>query len=183
MDLPRPFWFLWIGTLVNRFGYFVIPFLTLYLVRHQGFDPATAGAVVSAFGAGSLVSQPLGGWLADRAGRRPTLVMGMLATAAAYLALGAAGLATDLYRPAVAAIVADLVAPDQQRRAFGLLHWAINLGVGVASVVGGVVAERHFGLLFVIDAATCIGFSLTLPPIPPLATGQRLLCGRWARSP
>jgi MFS family permease len=118
------------------------------------------------------VSQPLGGWLADRVGRRPTLVMGMLATAAAYLALGAAasplvltgcavaaGLATDLYRPAVAAIVADLVAPDQQRRAFGLLYWAINLGVGVASVVGGVVAERHFGLLFVIDAATCIGFA------------------------
>ncbi|REF97468.1 MFS transporter [Asanoa ferruginea] len=172
MDLPRPFWFLWVGTLINRFGYFVIPFLTLYLVRHQGFDPATAGAVVSAFGAGSLVSQPLGGWLTDRVGRRPTLVAGMLATAAAYLALGAAasplvltacavaaGLATDLYRPAVAAIVADLVAPEQQRRAFGLLYWAINLGVGVASVLGGMLAERNFGLLFVIDAITCVGFA------------------------
>jgi MFS family permease len=73
MDLPRPFWFLWIGTLINRFGYFVIPLLTLYLVRQQGFDPTTAGAVVSAFGAGSLVNQPLGGWLTDRVGRRPTL--------------------------------------------------------------------------------------------------------------
>ncbi|MGW3812074.1 MFS transporter [Micromonospora sp. NPDC005113] len=148
MYLPRPFWFLWIGTLINRFGYFVIPFLTLFLVRHQGFDPATAGVVV------------------------PTLVVGMLATAVAYLALGAAaspvvlagcavaaGLATDLYRPAVAAIVADLVAPEHQRRAFGLLYWSINLGVGVASVLGGVVAERDFGLLFVIDAITCIGFA------------------------
>jgi hypothetical protein len=30
--LPRPFWFLWAGTLVNRLGYFVAPFLTLYLL-------------------------------------------------------------------------------------------------------------------------------------------------------
>ncbi|SNT50383.1 Major Facilitator Superfamily protein [Asanoa hainanensis] len=147
--LPRPFWFLWFGTLINRFGYFVVPFLTLYLVRHRGFDPALAGAVVSAFGAGSLVSQPLGGWLADRAGRRPTLVAGLLATAAAYLALGAAaspavlvgcaaaaGLATDLYRPAVAAVVADLVAPEHQRRAFALLYWAIVAATRDPRLVG-----------------------------------------------
>ena len=185
--LPRPFWLLWAGTLVNRLGYFVAPFLTLYLVRERGLEPTAAGTVVAGFGLGSLFSQPLGGWLSDRVGRRPTLTGGMATTAAAYLALGAArplpavaacafaaGLATDAYRPAVAAMVADLVDPAERQRAYGLLYWAVNLGVGVATVAGGALAERSFGLLFVGDAATCLAFAVVaaraLPETRPAVT-------------
>ena len=34
--LPRPFWVLWTGTLINRLGFFVEPFMALYLssARH-----------------------------------------------------------------------------------------------------------------------------------------------------
>ena len=34
-DLPPAYWLLWLGTLINRLGGFVIPFLTLYLTGQR----------------------------------------------------------------------------------------------------------------------------------------------------
>jgi MFS family permease len=170
--LPRAFWLVWVGTLINRTGQFVEPFLVLYLTSQRGFSPAHAGIALTCFGAGAAVSQILGGWLTDHVGRRPTLAGGMVVCAFSNLALGAArgfpliclaglvaGIGSDLYRPASAALVADLVGPEQRRRAFGLLFWAINLGFSVASVSAGFLAERGYTLLFVLDAATCLVYA------------------------
>src|ERR1035441_3292713 len=134
--LPRSFWVVWIGTVINRLGYVVEPFLALYLVRGRGVSVGVAGVLIACFGTGSLVSQPLGGMLADRVGRRTTIIAGMAGSAAGVLRLGMAptlvaigiaapvcGLAIDLYRPAVAAIVADIVPSEHRARAFGLLYW------------------------------------------------------------
>src|SRR4051795_3106814 len=81
--LPAPFWWLWVGTLVNRAGTFIEPFLILYLTGPRHLSVATAGTVVTLWGAGSIVSQPIGGYLTDRVGRRFTLSFGMFAVAAA----------------------------------------------------------------------------------------------------
>ena len=128
--LPRPFWVLWAGTLINRLGMFVEPFMALYLSSARHLSLAQVGAVLASYGAGSVFSQPVGGALADRIGRRGTLTAGMLANAAALLWLGyargfatlavasvAAGLTIDMYRPAVAALVADLIPAADRARA------------------------------------------------------------------
>jgi MFS family permease len=178
--LPRSFWAIWTGTLVNRTATFVRPFLVLYLTSGEHLSFATAGGVLSVSGFGSLVSQPLGGWLADRYGRRWTLVGGMAGTAATELLLGYSpnlaftfvaaavfGLLLDLYRPAVQAMVADLIPPRERPRAYGLLFWAINLGFSIAMVLGGALAQRGYIWLFWADAATCLTFgALVLRAIP-----------------
>jgi MFS family permease len=171
--LPRPFWVIFAGTIVNRLGQFVQPFLALYLVGGRDLSVTTAGVVVASFGAGSLVSQPLGGWLADRIGRRHTMVLGLVASAASLGILGVSrpvwaiagssvlvGLAMDLYRPAAAAAVADLVPAAARPRAFALIYWAINLGVSVSGILGGFLAQRGWWLLFALDAATCLIFAV-----------------------
>jgi MFS family permease len=66
----------------------------------------------------------------------------------------------DVYRPAAAAAVADLVPSQARPRAFALVYWAINLGVSVSGVLGGFLAERGWSLLFVLDAATCLVFAV-----------------------
>lgn len=171
--LPRAFWVLWTGTLVNRVGAFVYPFLALYLTGRQGFSVGAAGAVLTVFGAGGLLAQPLGGALADRLGRRRTLAVAMWAGAASMLLLGAArgtalivlaaflvGVTAELYRPASQALVADVIPPAERPRAYGLLFWAVNLGWAVATTLGGVLAEHGFTLLFLGDAATSAVFGL-----------------------
>src|SRR4051812_41209426 len=75
--LPPAFWALWVGTLVNRLGAFVSPFPSLSLPGPRGSPIALAGLVLTVLGVGLGISQPLGGILADRYGRRRTLVLGL----------------------------------------------------------------------------------------------------------
>ncbi len=170
--LPQEFWVLWTGTLVNRVGTFVEPFLVLYLTSQRGLSPAQAGIVLTAYGAGAVASQIAGGALADHIGRRTTLIGGLLASSVALVALGAArgttqllvtafvvGLVGDLYRPATAALVADLVDPAERPRAYGLLFWAINLGFMIAAATAGFLAEQSYTLIFAVDALTCAGYA------------------------
>lgn len=171
--LPRAFWVLWAGTLINRLGTMVEPFLGLYLTSARGLSLGEAGMVMGLLGVGSVFAQFIGGALADRIGRRTTLTIAMVATAAGLLALGYArglvpimaaalllGLTLDMFRPASAALVADLISPVERPRAFGLLFWAINLGFALAMVVGGTLARQGYLLLFWADAVTCAVFGL-----------------------
>jgi MFS family permease len=166
--LPRPFWVLWSGTLINRIGYMVEPFLAYYLTGVRGLSLAATGAILAVSGAGSVVSQLVSGSLSDRIGRREMLTLGMLANAAALIGLGYSrglvsilaatllfGLTIDVYRPASSALVADLVPPAERPRAYGLLFWAVNLGFSVAMVLGGTLARSGFQWLFWADAGTC----------------------------
>ena len=68
-ELPPEFWFLWLGTVVNRLGGFAVPFLMLYLTAKLQMDAASAALYVSVLGAGSFVAQLVGGEVADRLGR------------------------------------------------------------------------------------------------------------------
>src|SRR5512140_2079886 len=124
--LPRIYWVLWGGTLMNRLGTFVMPLLTFYLTLERHLTLEQAGLVVSAYGFGSLVGVSLGGELADRLGRRQTLVFSLIAGAGAMLALGQMralwsialvafilGAVGDIYRPASQALIADVVAPEK----------------------------------------------------------------------
>ncbi|WP_377270619.1 MDR family MFS transporter [Peterkaempfera sp. SMS 1(5)a] len=167
--LPSSFWWLWTSTLVNRLGGFVVTFLALYLTAGRGYSATYAGLVASLYGLGCAVAALVGGVLADRVGRRPTLLGAQLGTAAFTVLLGLAqgqvaiavtalllGLTSNASRPAVAAIMADLVAPEDRVRAFSLNYWAINIGFGVSAAVAGLVAAHGYLLLFLADAAATL---------------------------
>ena len=171
--LPPTYWLLWGGTLINRLGGFVIPFLTLYLTDQRGIPVSQAALMVSLFGAGSFLSQLAGGELTDRLGRRPVMLMSFLITPVFMITLGLArdlllistctfivGFFTDLYRPAVGAAIADVVPLESRTRAYGYNYWAINLGAAVAPLLAGLMAGYSYQTLFIADALTTAVFGL-----------------------
>jgi MFS family permease len=172
-ELPPMYWFLWLGTLINRFGSFVVPFLTLYFTSQRGISVSGASLMVSLFGIGSFAAQLAGGEMADRLGRRPVMLMSLFVAPIAMIILGfagarpliatcmlAVGFFSDLYRPASSAMIADIVPSFARVRAFGYLNWAVNLGFAAAPVLAGFMARYNYLLLFVGDALTTLIFWL-----------------------
>ncbi|MER7579931.1 MFS transporter [Kitasatospora sp. NPDC097691] len=167
--LPRQFWWLWVSTLVNKLGAFVVTFLALYLTADRGYSASYAGLVASLFGLGSAIAAVGAGVLADRIGRRPTLVAAQLGTALSTAVLGfvhgqvaiaavafLVGLCNNATRPATSAIIADLVPAEDRVRAYALNYWAINIGFGLSAAVAGLIATQGYLTLFLLDALSTL---------------------------
>src|SRR5205085_5760880 len=166
--LPRGAWILFFGTFLNKFGTFVLPFLTIYMTR-LGYSALQAGLAIGAYGIGSLCASFTGGHLADRLGRRKTIVLSMFSGAVAMLCLsqarllpliilfaGLAGLTGELYRPASSALLADLVPTGQRVTAFAAYRMSFNAGWAFGPATAGLLAKHSFLWLFVGDAATSV---------------------------
>ncbi|MFE1908832.1 MDR family MFS transporter [Streptomyces gardneri] len=166
---PQGFWWLWLSTLVNRTGAFVLTFLSLYLTQELGHSAWFAGLVVALHGLGGVAGSPLGGLLTDRWGRRPTMVTMHLAAAACSAALAVVtsawaiatavllmGVAMQAVRPSINATIADMVPAHDVRRAYALNYWALNLGFAIASIAGGAAAFLGYRTLFVVDAVATV---------------------------
>jgi MFS family permease len=154
---------------VNKLGSVVVPFLALYLTEERALSKAQTGLLISLFGVGAILAGLTGGMLADRYGRRchaasvavrwrkrRRWASAWLASSQSILALFTflVGWLGEMYRPAVAALIADVVPPEKRTRAYGLLYWVINLGFAVAMMVGGLAATKSFLSLFLFDATT-----------------------------
>jgi MFS family permease len=170
--LPRNAWILFLGTFVNKFGTFVLPFLTIYMTR-LGFSTRQAGLAIAAYGIGSLVASIVGGHLADRFGRRKTIVLSMFSGACAMLCLSQVrtlpmmvvfstltGLTAELYRPASSAMLTDLVPAGQRVTAFAAYRMALNAGFAFGPATAGWLAKHSFSWLFWGNAATCVLYGL-----------------------
>ncbi|MFI1421929.1 MDR family MFS transporter [Streptomyces sp. NPDC020731] len=163
--LPREFWWLWASTLVNRLGAFVATFMALYLTLDRGYSASYAGLVAALHGLGGVISSLGAGVMTDRLGRRPTLLVAQTATALSVALLGfmrdpvaiaavafLVGMASNASRPAVQAMMADIVRPEDRIRAFSLNYWAINLGFAISSAGAGFIAEYSYLIGFLIEA-------------------------------
>jgi len=165
---PAAAWILYGGTFINRFGSFVVPMLAIFLTR-RGYSPSQAGLAIGSYGAGLLIASAAGGHLADRIGRRNTIVLSMFSSAAAMLALSqarsfgaiiilaaAAGATSEMYRPASQALIGDMLPPEDRVIGFGLYRFAVNLGFSLGPATAGFLANRSFFIVFAGDAATSI---------------------------
>lgn len=166
---------------VNRLGAFSLSFLTVLLCVRFGASPAAAGTVSAAFGLATIPSRLAGGRLADRIGRRYTIVLGLAGCAVAQLGIAAAwslgaaagfavllGLAFELYEPPSQAVIADAVGPADRVRAFGLLNAALAAGGAGAGLLAATLGRIDLRYLFVADALTCLACAaIVLPGLPP----------------
>lgn len=171
--LPPRVWVVSLGILVNRAGSFLPVFIVLYLTS-RNYSPGAAGLVLGAAGLGSVLGNAIGGYLADRLGRRWTIVLSGITTAgltviiplldtlpSIIVVVGFVGTASQLYRPAAAALLVDSVTTNQQRvAAFAVFRFALNIGAAVGGLVGGLLATNSYTALFLGNAAACLLFGV-----------------------
>ncbi|MGP3999110.1 MDR family MFS transporter [Streptomyces sp. 8N706] len=194
--LPRAFWWLWTATLVNRLGSFVATFLAMYLTVDRGSSASYAGLVAALHGLGGVVSSVIAGVLTDRLGRRPTLLVSQIGTAFSVALLGfmehpvaiaaaacLVGMTSNASRPAVQAMMADIVAPRDRVRAFSLNYWAINLGFAVSSAAAGLLAAHGYLLLFLGEAAMTLLCAVVVFVKLPESRPVRDTSGEAAKEP
>lgn len=183
---PRPVRLLLVGTLVNKLGTFIVPYLTLVLLRNFRMAEGDAALLLFAYGAGSVVSILTGGVLTDRLGRRRTLLLSLVGSGVLAVVMGllpsprffvpllvAFGFIADLYRPAASAVISDLLPSSERATGFAGLRMAVNLGWASGTALGGLLADWDWRLLFLGDGLTTLAYGalvyFTIPETRPAA--------------
>jgi len=160
-------------------------------VLSLGASMSLVGLLESIGGFGGIVSTamlPLGGWLSDRRGRKPFVVMASAFGFAALATFALAGWArewrwllpgvvflglTAIARPAADCMTAESATPDARGRAFSLIGASFAVSGILAPTLGGFLADRYgFLPVFVLGALLEIGILCvtattlreTLPP-------------------
>lgn len=153
---------------VDMIGFMlVLPVLPFYALRLDA-TPVQVGLIFAAFSIAQLISAPVWGRVSDRYGRRPALLIGLGASAIAYVVFGFASTLWLLFLSrfvqgagggttgVAQAYVADTVPPADRARALGWLSSASSAGVVVGPIIGTFAARLGTEAPGLIAAALCI---------------------------
>ncbi|HEX4819283.1 MAG TPA: MFS transporter [Acidimicrobiales bacterium] len=163
--LPPGFGVIWTTVALDLIGFGILfPVLARY-TRDAGASPAVAGLVVASFSVAQLIFSPITGWLSDRVGRKPVIILSLAGTAVGSLLTGLAGSLWLLFLGRIVdgasgasvsvaqAAVTDVAEPEDRARLLGLLGAAFGAGFALGPAIGGVAALVSHRLPFFIAAA------------------------------
>ncbi len=140
---------------VSTLGEFLVVALLPFYAERYGATPFEVGALVSAFALAAMASAPLWGRLADRSGRRPALLLGLVVSAAGYLLFGMAQslelllLARLVHGvgggtvPVVFAYIADSVTGERRAEGIGWVTAVTSSAAMIGPAVGSLAAQLH----------------------------------------
>jgi MFS family permease len=121
----------------------------------NGADASHVGAVAAVYPAVWGCGQVAAGWLSDRLGRKPLIVVGMLVQGGALALLAAGGghfasalvaavllgVGTALVYPTLIAAVSDAVEPRDRAQAVGIYRFWRDAGLVAGALLAGFVAD------------------------------------------
>ncbi len=180
-EYPRHFWTLLIATFIDRVGGAILfPFFTLYITQKFGVGMTTVGMIFGTFAVTGMFGSTIGGALADRLGRKPLILFGLVISAVSSLWLGLVneielffagaiivGLFQNIGGPARQAMIADILPEEQRSQGFGIFRVVVNLAVAIGPAIGGFLASRSYLSLFLTDATISIFVAILLFMILP----------------
>jgi len=153
----------------------VLPFMALYAVEELEVSAAKAGLILAFYGIGAFISAPFAGKLSDRLGAVNLMRISLISSGIfliiysfvtsfiAFLLLTLIwAVIAEAYRPASMSFISDEVSADRRKTAFALNRLAINLGMSIGPVVGGILSTINFSLLFYFDGLTSVAAGIYL---------------------
>jgi MFS transporter, DHA1 family, tetracycline resistance protein len=128
----------------------VIPLLPFYAERFNA-SPAIVTLVMASYSFTQFIAAPFWGWLSDRWGRKPVLILSLAGIALSYVWIAFAGalwqlIAARLVAGAMAgniaaaqAYIADVTPPEKRAQGMGLIGAAFGLGFIIGPALGGLL--------------------------------------------
>jgi multidrug resistance protein len=153
---------------VDMIGFMIVlPLLPFYALKLHA-SPETIGQLIASFSIAQLLAAPLWGRMSDRYGRRPALLIGLSASAIAYVVFGLATSVWLLFLSRLVqgagggttgvaqAYVADTVEQGDRARALGWLSAATSAGVMVGPAIGSFAAHLGQAAPGLVAASLCL---------------------------
>ena len=181
---------------MNTSYWMVFPFLAIYFAEEFGKN--TAGLLLVVSQVFSVAANLVGGYCADRFGRRTMLVVASIGQGFAFLlfayanspwlespmlgfiAFTIAGMGGSLYWPASQAMIADVIPEKYRSDVFAIFYTTLNIAVVVGPLFGAVLFFSYrFELLLIVAV-----ISMILGTVLRLYTNETLpqsVIDKWQR--
>ncbi|MBV8197498.1 MAG: MFS transporter [Candidatus Eremiobacteraeota bacterium] len=183
-------------TFIDIVGFSMLIPMLPYFVTHFGASAVVVGGLMATFSFCQLLSAPLWGNVSDRIGRKTVLIVSQIGATIGWAMLGLASpIASALSVAPIGVVfaarilegvsggnisitqayVADLVAPNERARAFGLIGAMFAAGMVFGPFGGGVLYARFgFATPFLVAAALqLVTLLLTIVMLPESRTRSR----------
>ena len=173
--LPKEIYVLAFGKIMTSMGALIWPMLTLIMSEKLNLNGQTIGMYMMMFSVFMGPFYLLGGKLADKYNKKHIIVTFDLIGNSLYFICAALPISmTTLYllaiasvfqsmeQPAYDALIADLTTYKDRERAYSLNYLAMNLGLVMAPMIGGILFNNYLNLSFFINGLADISSTLLL---------------------
>ncbi len=169
-NLPKGIYILCFATAINMAGNFIYPFLALLLTQKFGFSDSLTGVYVSTLSWIAIPAIPLGGYLADRFGRKKLIAIFQVSNAFVLILAGffinypqlipillfISSFLGSISMPFFGAMMTDLSNTENRKLAFGLHYLSINIGFAIGPLIAGYLFNSYVRLMFFGDGLTLL---------------------------
>ena len=154
--MTRPLLVIFLTIFVNLVGFGIIVPLLPFYAETFGASPFVVGLLFAVFSLGQLIAAPILGDLSDRYGRRPVLILSLAGTVLSFVMMAMAESLTMLFVARIIdglsggnistarAYVADITAPEDRARAYGVLGAAFGLGFILGPAISAVLSPISY---------------------------------------
>lgn len=186
--------------LMNITFWMFFPFLTIYFA--ESFGKGKAGFLLIFSQVFSVIANLLGGYTADRFGRKRMMVISAFGQGIAFLVFAYAvspwftspmlgficftlvGMFGSIYWPASQAMVADVVPEKDRSSVFAIFYTQINIAVVIGPILGAIFYVKYRFELMIAVAIISILLALVLAKwtretVPASARQARAENGKW----
>ncbi len=137
---------------IDMVGFGIIIPMTPFWAERFGASPALVTLLFATYSAFALVFSFVWGWVSDKWGRKPVLILSLMGSVMSFAWLGLADALWMLFAAralggvfganiAVAqAYVADITPPEDRAKGMGMMGAAFGLGFTIGPAIGGVLA-------------------------------------------